>query len=436
MIKCLLLWGVLLCAPVFATLDVEEVYLNKGGKITFNGINIPYEFEEPVYDEFQQTSKIKFIGNRAVFRICFKTKDAQDIKTFNITFADKKLLGYDANFKGNKNTDLITEHKNTIKDPKNINAFIERNNTDGDNLLDRNQNPHKKVMSIFPNFGHSEQYFFNDVIQGGLRNHLMQMKLLPENPQDLDFVLLSVASTNSACRNCFQALRTLISQSTTFHQNFIRSLFGVQTSYPPIHLLYTATKAPTISEYRAAEVREVFKNPYSAVEINSSEIRDRKALFIHQVIDWQTIHENEKTHKEKSIAYPIINIEAMQNQETLLLKQGQEEEKFSKPAVGQMSSFQSQKLMMSDTQQEKEELLIAQKESIKTFMEEQSQHQNDQSLEQDDEEYYREFKITASMLPTPNVSKQKIQSSQPTLSQIENALADEEMEDLSQKDQK
>lgn len=170
-----------------------------------------------------------------------------------------------------------------------------------------------KLLNVPRGFKDSEQLFLNDLW------HLFESKKFSMEGlignikySDLDFVLLSIMSTNSACENCFTSLKSLLSNyrykanQPTLKEIFLTVFFGGQptldmTQYQehaknvPLHVVYTSSNFPA---YRSCAITKIHNhNSYEFLDLYSSP----KRLFIHNIYKPYS-----KTY-HKGVYRPLIN---------------------------------------------------------------------------------------------------------------------------------
>jgi hypothetical protein len=139
-------------------------------------------------------------------------------------------------------------------------------------------------------FKHTEQYFLNDIHQGYNNRKTTNLTNFQKD-EKIDFILLSIISTNSACENCFTSLKSLITNyqhegKRTLKEEFLSYFFGnlvpidVKT---PLHIVYSSVKFPT---HREKEMRDVRDNKsYQSLNLAASE----KNLFIYNIYEPSTV---------------------------------------------------------------------------------------------------------------------------------------------------
>lgn len=180
--------------------------------------------------------------------------------------------------------------------------FIEKNT----NLLyEESNNTTKSTLATVNNlpggaFGHSEQKFLTDLYYGNVHKNV-EGAVRPRVKEELEFVLLSVASTNSACSNCFIALRSLLEnrafeRKKTLKSTFMRYFFADKAdASTPLHLIYTAIKFPS---FRSSQIRQVSrKHSYKSLRLD---LKDKSvSLFIHAVHQFRSQGNNLIEEEEK-----------------------------------------------------------------------------------------------------------------------------------------
>lgn len=291
---------------------VEEAFIKPNNQVFYNGRTLSYASNRQEIEEEMITTLFKPAGNAVVASILYK--DSEGIKKI-IVSRSNKYFAYVVSgaFSGSKNIDIGTRTTQTpgtsiesvaekikwIFGPRNL--IIENKGTFflKDNLSSESKSLEyfKKFQDIPSSFKHSEQNFLDDI-----QFHYEKSNDLSKSYNivgKVDFVLLSISSTNSACKNCFASLESLINgyqykDSPSLKQMFLKVYFGDKATIDtPLHIIYRTFNFPS---YRTHEItRSRNFNTYNIIDLFYSKI----PLFIHTLAEPPITPKNLPESKEE-----------------------------------------------------------------------------------------------------------------------------------------
>lgn len=273
---------------------VNEVYIPFGGKVTYNGDPIDYKLNDEIYDY-----AFKNKGNVAFFQLIYGTN--KEVKVFDISRTLTSKFAYAVSWsyptiekveiapqitEYPENEDIINFYrKRGLIKQELSKIFLTDKLSSIDHIIDgkkvistrknniiNTHNPYDAILKNIPyNFKHSEQNFLNDI---EIFYHTKKVSNHLGITDTLDFSLLNVVSTNSACQNCFESLATLIG-GDIFKKEFMSVFFGDKYNNIPLNILYTST----ISSYRSYEIKKLKSKYLSTIDLKWSIFE--KPFFIH-----------------------------------------------------------------------------------------------------------------------------------------------------------